>query len=73
MKKEFADYNNGVQVSKEVVNDWHNDIFEYLNTAPSGAFNFRMSGNSAVIGYKHDDEIVMFEITNGFKHFEYDL
>lgn len=68
------DFHEGVEVSENNINKWHKQVLDKLQEDPEcKSFTIR-SGNSFVTGKRSEnDEIDIFEITKGYKHFNYKL
>jgi len=67
------DFNDGVIVSKQRIDNWHREVVEKLKDQKNNSWSSVASGNSIVIGYKNGDgDITVYEVTNGYKVFEYE-
>ena len=68
------DFSIGKKVSKRQIKEWHKRVLIELKNG--NQISLRASGNSIVIGVRNDGEepnIEIYEITSGYKCFNYDL
>ena len=57
------DFSNGVQIEKETIDEWIEEILDYLVESKEKYMYIR-SGNSMVIGIRYKKEIAIFEVTS---------
>lgn len=69
-----CDFHDGSRVSSSEITEWRKSVFEKLNRDKTTNAYYIRSGNSLVIGRRdvHTDEIVIFEISEGYKEFVYE-
>ena len=71
MKVEYKggyDFSDGVQIEKETIDEWIEEILDYLIESKK-KYRVIRCGNSMVIGIRHKKEIEIFEVTSGYtKH-----
>ena len=70
----FHDFHNGNQVTDENIDRWHKEVLQGLRDNDVDVCMSR-SGNGFVIGieYKEDKEIVILEVSNGYRYYRYKM
>lgn len=66
------DYSNGVQIEKETIDEWIEEILDDLVESKE-KYSIIRSGNSMVIGIRHKKEIEIYEVTSGYTEHLYKI
>lgn len=72
-RKYKSDMRGGNQVDSETLKQWRKETLEYLKKRKKNKFHYTTTGNSIVIGVRHDDgQIMIITCDNGYIEHNYE-